>query len=100
MTMASEKEPGMRLARRRSDGQQGQMIVVFALILTVLLGFAALVVDVGVLRRANQELWSAIDAGALAGASQLPANGTNANTLANAIHPEELRRAADQATSP
>ncbi len=49
--------------------------------LVVLMGFAALVVDIGVLRRANQELWSALDAGALAGASQLPANGANASTL-------------------
>ena len=58
------------------------MIVLFTLILVVLMGMAALVVDVGVLRRANQELWSAMDAGALAGASQLPANGTNAQALA------------------
>ena len=72
----------MRLMRRRSDGQRGQMIVVFALMLCVLMGFAALVVDVGVLRRANQELWSALDAGALAGVSQLPASGSNASSLA------------------
>ncbi len=67
---------------RRSDRQQGQIVVIFALMLVVLMGFAALVVDIGVLRRANQELWSALDAGALAGASQLPANGANASTLA------------------
>jgi Flp pilus assembly protein TadG len=72
----------MRLMRRRSDGQQGQMIVVFALMLCVLLGFAALVLDVGVLRRANQELWSALDAGALAGVSQLPASGNAASAMA------------------
>ena len=67
---------------RGRDRQQGQIVVIFALMLVVLMGFAALVVDVGVLRRANQELWSALDAGALAGASQLPANGANASTLA------------------
>ncbi len=72
----------MRLMRRRTDGQRGQMIVIFALMLCVLMGFAALVLDVGVLRRANQELWSALDAGALAGASQLPASGPNARTVA------------------
>ncbi len=72
----------MRLMRRRADGQRGQMIVIFALMLCVLMGFAALVLDVGVLRRANQELWSALDAGALAGASQLPASGPNARTVA------------------
>ncbi len=75
-------DAGTRRTRRR-DGQQGQIVVVFALMLVVLMGFAALVVDIGVLRRANQELWSALDAGALAGASQLPANGSNATTLAS-----------------
>ena len=72
----------LRFGRTREPGQQGQMIVIFALTLVVILGMAAIVVDVGVLRRANQELWSATDAGALAGASQLPANAANAQTLA------------------
>ena len=36
------------------------------------MGFASLAIDIGVLRNANQNLWNALDAGALAGASQLP----------------------------
>jgi hypothetical protein len=37
---------------------------------------------VGVLRNANQNLWNALDAGALAGASQLPADASNASAIA------------------
>jgi Flp pilus assembly protein TadG len=66
----------------RRSGQHGQMVVIFALVLVGILGMAALAVDVGVLRRANQELFNAMDAGALAGASQLPADASNAQTLA------------------
>lgn len=58
------------------------MVILFALSLVVIMGMAALAVDVGVLRRANQELFNALDAGALAGASQLPADGATAETLA------------------
>ena len=72
------------------DRQRGQVIVLFALMLTVIMGFAAVAVDVGVLRRANQELWSALDASWLAGASQLPGNGANAEALALEFAPEEL----------
>lgn len=68
--------------RSRKSGQQGQMVVIFALSIVVIMGMAALAVDVGVLKRANQELFNALDSGALAGASQLPGNGTNAKTLA------------------
>ena len=45
-------------------------------------GFTALVIDLGVLRNANQNLWNALDAGALAGASELPADGVAAEALA------------------
>ncbi len=62
--------------------EQGQIIVLFALVLVVLMGFSALVIDVGVLRNANQNLWNALDAGALAGASQLPADAANAQAIA------------------
>ena len=62
--------------------EQGQIIVLFVFALVVIMGFAALVIDVGVLRNANQNLWNALDAGALAGASQLPADASNANAIA------------------
>ena len=64
------------------DGERGQVIVLFTFFIVVLLGFAAIVVDLGVLRNANQNLWNALDSGALAGASSLPADGTGARALA------------------
>jgi hypothetical protein len=71
-----------RGAGTTATGEQGQVIVLFTMFLVVLLGFAALVIDLGVLRGANQNLWNAFDAGALAGASQLPADGAAAEALA------------------
>ena len=64
------------------DGERGQVIVLFTFFIVVLLGFAAIVVDLGVLRNANQNLWNALDSGALAGASSLPTDGTGARALA------------------
>jgi Flp pilus assembly protein TadG len=71
-----------RRQRSARERQQGQILVLFSLALVVIMGFAAMVIDVGVLRNSNQNLWNALDAGALAGASQLPADATNAKTLA------------------
>jgi hypothetical protein len=65
----------------RRDGERGQVIVLFTFFIVVLLGFAAIVVDLGVLRNANQNLWNALDAGALAGASALPADGNQARLI-------------------
>ena len=66
----------------RRDGERGQVIVLFTFFIVVLLGFAAIVVDLGVLRNANQNLWNALDSGALAGASALPADGNAARLTA------------------
>ena len=60
----------------------------------MLLGFAAMVVDLGVLRNANQNLWNSLDSGALAGAAYLPDDGVAAKsvgmTYANANYPGGL----------
>jgi hypothetical protein len=67
-----------RLGGRILDDQRegGQIIVLFALTLVVMLAFAALVVDLGVLRNNRQTLVNAMDAGALAGGFDLPLDGT------------------------
>ena len=70
----------MSTAHREPKQEQGQIIVLFVLAIVVIMGFAALVIDVGVLRNANQNLWNALDAGSLAGASQLPACPTSGPT--------------------
>jgi hypothetical protein len=65
------------MLRRRSQDERGhgQIIVLFALSLVVILAFAAIVVDIGMLRNDRQNLANAMDAGALAGGTDLPVSG-------------------------
>ena len=69
----------MRSDRSRRDGEKGQTLVLFVLFLVLILTTLALVLNGGILRRSNNELWNALDAGALAGAQSLPANYTQAS---------------------
>lgn len=57
---------------RRLRDQSGQAFVLLALVLVVLLGASALVVDVGYAFYVQRSLQASADAAALAGASQLP----------------------------
>lgn len=57
------------LLRKLRKEEDGQSLVMVALLLTVLLGFSALVIDVGTLYVTKAQLQSAADAGALAGAA-------------------------------
>ena len=72
----------MTKSRRGREQERGQIIVLFVFVLIVIMGAAAMVIDVGVLRNSNQNLWNALDAGALAGATQLPADASNADAIA------------------
>jgi Flp pilus assembly protein TadG len=54
-----------------AQNEKGVVIIVIALLLPILIGFCALVVDLGYLYVAKGELQNAADAGALAGAKQL-----------------------------
>ena len=58
------------------DREHGQIIVLFALVLVVILAFAAIVVDLGLLRNNRQTLVNAMDAAALAGGTLLPVDGS------------------------
>jgi Putative Flp pilus-assembly TadE/G-like len=73
-----------RPVTRRGDrnGERGQILVLFTLAIVVIFGLAAMAIDVGVLRNANQNLWNALDAGALAGAPMLPDDPAQAEALA------------------
>ena len=64
----------------RSD--RGQATVLTLVFLVVLLGMAALVLDIGSWYRSDRATQSAADAAALAGAQALPSDPGNANTLA------------------
>jgi len=48
----------------------------------VIMGFAAIVIDVGVLRNAQQNLWNSLDSGAIAGAELLRDDPANAEATA------------------
>ena len=73
-----------KLARRqahRPQEERGQVIVLMVLMMVVLLGFAALVVDVGYAYYAHRALQNSADAAALAGSQELP-NAANAAAVA------------------
>jgi Flp pilus assembly protein TadG len=73
--------PGPRTARLPSRARGGMVVVVVALVLGVLLGISALVVDLGYLGASQAQLQAATDASSHAGAMQL--DGTD-DGLANA----------------
>jgi hypothetical protein len=72
----------MKTLLARMCGESGQAFVFVAVILTGLIGMSALVVDVGSWYRADRKLQTAADAGALAGAQELPLNESGAQTIA------------------
>jgi Flp pilus assembly protein TadG len=72
-----------RVRRLRDQGsQRGQAIVLVAVALVVLMGCAALTIDVGYAWYAKRELQATADAAALAGAQELP-SAANAVSRAN-----------------
>ena len=72
----------MTRRRARREGEHGQIIVLFALVIVVILAFTALVIDLGLLRNNRQSLANALDAGALAGGTLLPVDGTQTGATA------------------
>ena len=65
------------------DGQRGQSLVMVAILLPVLLGMAALVIDLGYAYASYQELLGATQAAALAGGATIPnPSGPTASTVA------------------
>ena len=76
----------LHLRRHKRDRKGGQILVLFALVLVVILAFSALVIDVGLLRNNRNTLLNAMDAGALAGGTLLPVDGSlpNGQGAANA----------------
>lgn len=68
--------------RRPCAAEQGQTLVLSVLMMMGLLGAAGLVIDLGSLYQARRSVQSAADAAALAGASQLPAGWSYAQTAA------------------
>jgi Putative Flp pilus-assembly TadE/G-like len=61
---------------KRLDGEEGVVVVIFALVLVVLFAAVAFAVDLSRLYHQRQVLQNAVDFGALAGAQDLPVQGT------------------------
>jgi Putative Flp pilus-assembly TadE/G-like len=61
-----------RHLRRRAGDERGQVVVILAVMLVVLLGMAALVVDIGYAYYVQRTLQASTDAASLAGAQDLP----------------------------
>ena len=70
------------LARCRTGSERGQMIMLTAVMLVVVVGMGGLAVDVAFYLHEGQRVQNAVDAGALAGAPLLPNDGVGAQAAA------------------
>jgi len=74
----------LRHALRALHGRSsGQILVLVAFSMVLVLGFAALVIDIGRFMYGRQEVQNAVDAAALAAAQQLPDDGAMAEAVAH-----------------
>lgn len=69
--------PVHRRPRNRRDGERGQILVLFTLVIVVLMALASVVIDVGLLRTDTARLQNALDSAALAAGQSLPASAAN-----------------------
>src|SRR5271167_2206073 len=74
------KRPRSALARTRSE--RGQVMVLITIALVVMMGFAALASDIGLMWRVKLQMQGAADAAAVAGAAALLAGGSGAPSSA------------------
>ena len=72
--------------------EAGQTLVLFVVLLMGLLGVAGLAIDYGFWALNKNQVQSAADASALAGASQIPAGQASASSTASSPSTEERRR--------
>jgi hypothetical protein len=72
----------LKFALSRLRSESGQALVLAALAMVVILGFAALSIDVGYWYSQKREVQKAVDAAALAGAMELPDDYVMAETVA------------------
>src|SRR5215212_2678797 len=79
----------MQRCRSRISGslrvEDGQVIVMTAMAMVVLLGMVAMVVDLGAWMRQQRASQATVDAAALAGAQSLPSDPANATALATSF---------------
>ncbi len=73
----------MKLTKKEVKHEDGQVLVIVALLMVVLVSFAALIVDVGAMYLTKRNMQNAADAAALAGAQRLPNVSTAISTAKN-----------------
>ncbi len=76
----------------------GVVTIIVALMLVVLLGVAALVIDLGRTRHARQQVQDAVDSGSISAAAYLPVNGT-VDPLDGIVDADRVRALAAKITS-
>ncbi len=72
----------MMFTTERGRKERGQTLLLFVLAATVLLGFTAMAIDVGLFFEDRRHLQNTADAAALAGVAELPYNPANAKSKA------------------
>ena len=70
------------MVRATTHGETGQTLLLFVLALSILLGFTAMTIDVGLLYQDRRHLQNTADAAALAGVAELPKNPIKAQKKA------------------
>lgn len=91
MATRGRRDPG-------TTGESGQMLILFVLALGVLLGMAAMTIDVGLAYVARRDMQNAADAAALAGADLL-LEGQSSVLAANAARDLALQNGYDNAAA-
>ncbi len=81
MNLSSRTSTAVPATSRRA-GERGQVLVMFVIVTFVLMGMAAVVIDVAWFWSNQQQMQKAADAGALAGAVYLPGDTTRAYSAA------------------
>jgi Flp pilus assembly protein TadG len=71
--------------RRGRQREHGQALIMFVLSIVVIMAFASIVIDLGLLRTNTARLQNALDAGALAGAQSLPAGGSGLTAVTSTV---------------
>jgi Flp pilus assembly protein TadG len=87
------------LWRRRGD-ERGAVVVLVALLLPLMMGLAALAVDVGSWYLTQTQLQAAADAAALAGAADLPSSPSGAESYAQSIASKDASGATVTSVTP
>lgn len=82
------------------NNEDGQALVLVALLMVVLMGFAALVIDVGMMHLTKSQMQNAADAAALAGAQDLPTAGTATSVAKDIAEKNGAEKAKTTVTTP